>query len=116
MLEKKFEGVGDELPELEWDVKSYFALAGALHDAAVTAWGVKGWYDYIRPISAIRYMADLGQSSGANLPNYHPAGLPLIQDYVEMIEEGDPLAGVNNQHVGKIKLYTWRGHDYISNP
>lgn len=116
MLEKKFEGVGDELPELEWDVKSYFALAGALHDAAVTAWGVKGWYDYIRPISAIRYMADLGQSSGASLPNYHPAGLPLIQDYVEMIEEGDPLAGVNNQHVGKIKLYTWRGHDYISNP
>lgn len=116
MLVKKFEGVGDELSDLEWDVKSYFALAGAVHDAAVAAWGVKGWYDFIRPISAIRYMAELGQSSGASLPNYHPAGLPLIQNYVEMVEEGDALAGPNNENVGKIKLYTWRGHDYITDP
>ena len=42
-----------------------------MHDAAISAWSVKGWYDYIRPISAIRYMADeQGQSSDPNLPNY----------------------------------------------
>lgn len=116
LLEKRFEGSGPTLSDLEWDVKSYFALAGAIHDAAVTAWGVKGWYDYIRPVSAIRYMADLGQSSGASLPNYHPAGLPLIQGYVEMVEVGDPLTGVNDENVGKIKLYSWRGHDYINDP
>ena len=32
---------GPELDALEWDVKLYFALNGAVHDAAVAAWGVK---------------------------------------------------------------------------
>jgi hypothetical protein len=116
LLEKRFGGVGDVLPDLEWDVKSYFALAGAVHDAAVTAWGVKGWYDYIRPISAIRYMADLGQSTDPDFLSYHPAGLPLVPNYVEVVKIGDPLAGANNEHVGKIKVYAWKGHDYINDP
>ena len=30
------------LDRLEWDVKLYLALNGAVHDAAVAAWGVKG--------------------------------------------------------------------------
>lgn len=115
LAEKRFGGEGPILSDLEWDVKSYFALGGAVHDAAVTAWGVKGWYDYIRPISAIRYMASLGQSSAPNYLSYHPGGLPLVQNYVEVVKPGDPLAGNNNQHVGKIKLYTWKGHDYINN-
>ena len=113
--EKKFMGMGDVLPDLEWDVKSYFALAGAVHDAAVSAWGVKGYYDFIRPISVIRYMAELGQSTSQVLPHYHPAGMRLIENVVELIKVGDPLAGNNNQHVGKIKLNVWRGPDYIAN-
>ena len=28
------------------------ALGGAMHDSAIAAWGCKGWYDYLRPISA----------------------------------------------------------------
>lgn len=116
LFEKRYEGTGPILSDLEWDVKAYFTLAGAVHDAAVTAWGVKAWYDYVRPISAIRYMADLGQSAGASLPNYHPAGLPLIQNYFEQVQEGDSLAGENNENVGKIKIRAWRGHDYVTNP
>ena len=61
LLQRRFAGTGPELGLLEWDVKSYFVLGGAMHDAAVTAWGIKGWYDYIRPISALRAMADLGR-------------------------------------------------------
>ena len=68
---KKFEGEGTTLSALEWDVKSYFILGGAMHDSAISAWGIKGWYDYIRPISAIRYMAEKGQSSDLNAPNFH---------------------------------------------
>lgn len=116
MLEKRFEGMGDVLPDLEWDVKSYFALAGAVHDAAVSSWGVKGWYDFIRPISAIRYMADHGQSSDPNRPSFDPIGLELIEGKVELVKAGDPLAGTNNENVGKIKLYAWKGHDGIVNP
>ena len=113
MLEKRFKGEGDTLEDLEWDIKSYFALGGAMHDAAITAWGVKGWYDYIRPISAIRYMASNGQSTDPDLPNYHIEGIPLVDGYIELIETGDPLAGANDENVGKIKLYAWRGHGYI---
>ncbi len=113
MAEKKFKGTGESLPNLEWDVKAYFTLGGAMHDAAISAWSVKGYYDYVRPISAIRYMADKGQSSDPDLPNYHPQGMPLIEGLVESVEAGDPLAGADGQHVGKIKLYTWRGPEYI---
>jgi hypothetical protein len=55
--------VGDSLGEersiadrLEWDVKLYFALNGAVHDAAIAAWGAKRHYDSARPISMIRYL------------------------------------------------------------
>jgi hypothetical protein len=115
LLVKKLNGVGAVLDPLEWDVKAYFILGGAMHDAAISAWGIKGWYDYIRPISAIRYMADQGQSTDATLPNYHVNGIPLRSGYIEVVQLGDPLAGTDNQNVGKIKLYTWRGHDYIEN-
>ncbi len=116
LLEKRFNGVGEVLNALEWDVKSYFILGGGLHDAAISAWSIKGWYDYIRPISAIRYMAELGQSTDTTLSNYHIGGVQLIDNYIEVVATGDPLAGNNNENVGEIKLYTWRGHDYISDP
>ncbi len=115
-LKKKYKGMGETLSDLEWDVKSYFILGGAMHDVAVSAWGIKGYYDYVRPISAIRYMADQGQSSDPNDIKYHPHGIPLIPDYVELVREGDPLAGAFNENVGKIKLYTWRGPDFIVDP
>src|SRR5690606_17141365 len=97
-LEKRLQGTGDILDALEWDVKSYFILGGAMHDAAISAWSVKGWYDYIRPISAIRYMADLGQSSDDQLASYHPQGIKLEPGFVELVESGDPLAGGFDQN------------------
>lgn len=112
---KRVEGKGEVVENLEWDVKSYFALGGAMHDAAISAWGIKGWYDYIRPISAIRYMAGLGQGSNPELGHFHPSGIPLIKDFIELVEEQDELAGEGDANVGKIKLYAWKGHDYIKN-
>jgi hypothetical protein len=113
---KKFNGKGDVLAPLEWDVKAYFILGGAVHDAAVTAWGIKGWADSVRPISAIRYMCELGQSTDPSIPNYHIGGIQLDPGFVELIKEGDPLSGINNANVGKIKLKAWIGHDAIQNP
>ena len=116
LLEKKLSGAGPILGDLEWDVKSYFILGGAMHDAAIAAWGIKGWYDYIRPVSAIRYMAERGQSSNPSLPHYDLAGIPLVPGFIELVTAEDPLVGVSNQHLNKIKLYTWRGHQFINNP
>lgn len=116
LVTKKFKGKGEVLSDLEWDVKSYFILGGGMHDAAISAWGIKGWYDYIRPICAIRFMADKGQSSDPNEMSYHEDGIPLTPGLIEVVKDGDALAGSNNVFVGKIKVLAWKGPDFITDP
>ncbi len=116
LLRRRIGGQGAELGPLEWDVKGYFALGGAMHDVAISAWGIKGWYDSIRPVSAIRAMAERGQSSDPNAPSFHVDGIPLVPGYIELVSAGDPLAGPANESVGKVKLYAWRGPSYVANP
>ncbi|MEP1448001.1 MAG: vanadium-dependent haloperoxidase [Paraglaciecola sp.] len=115
LLEKRWAGEGDILGALEWDIKTYFAMGGTMHDAAVAAWGIKGRYDYIRPVSAIRAMAE-GQSSDPSLSSYSINGIPLVENYIELVTETDPLAIENTNNIGKIKLYTWKGPEYINDP
>ncbi|MFT5310680.1 MAG: hypothetical protein ACI8VL_001588 [Bacteroidia bacterium] len=110
---KKWRGEGDELTQLEWDVKAHLTMTGALHDAAISSWGAKGWYDYVRPISAIRLMAEKGQCSDTTLSNYHPAGLPIVEGKLEVVAEGDPLAVDKEENVGKMKMLSWRGPDFV---
>jgi hypothetical protein len=57
-LTRRIGGRGPEVDRLEWDVKLYLALNGAVHDAAVAAWGLKGHYDSVRPISMVRYLGE----------------------------------------------------------
>lgn len=116
LFQKRFRGAGPVLDDLEWDVKSYFALGGAVHDAAISAWGIKGWYDYVRPLSALRWMADQGQSSDSTLPHYSPKGIPLIPGYIELVLPGDPLQGIDGVDAWKIKIMAWRAHSYIPDP
>ena len=113
LLERRMRGAGGELGQLEWDVKGYFALGGAMHDAAIAAWGLKGWYDYIRPISALRAMAERGQSSDPEQPSYHVDGIPLRDGRIELVGAGDPLVGADGEHEGKIKVFAWRGPDHV---
>lgn len=117
-LERRWRGNGEELPLLDWDVLSYFTMGGAMHDAAISAWSNKGWYDYVRPVSAIRWMADRGQSSDPEQPNYDGAGLPLIPGKIELITSADSeeLRGSQNEHLYEVKVMAWRGPDYISVP
>lgn len=116
LFQKRWRGTGPVMDDLEWDVKSYFALGGAVHDAAISAWGIKGWYDYVRPISAIRWMAGHGQCSDTALPHYSRAGIPLVPGHIELVQEGDSLAGPGGKNIGKIKLWAWRGPDSTKNP
>jgi hypothetical protein len=97
---------------LRWDVELYFALNGALHDAAIEAWGVKRAYQSVRPISMIRYLAGQGQSSDPKLPSYDPEGLPLIPGLIELITKESSAPGQRHaalaDHVGEIAIRTWR--------
>ena len=77
----------------------YLALNGAVHDAAIAAWGVKGDYDSVRPISMIRYMGGLGQSSDPNGPSYHADGLPLVPGLIEVITRRVSAPGERHAHL-----------------
>jgi hypothetical protein len=98
---------------LQWDVKLYLALNGAVHDAAIAAWGLKRAYQSVRPISMIRYLADHGQSSDPSGPSYDVNGLPLIPGLIEVITNGSSAPGQRHaalaDHVGEIAIRTWRG-------
>ena len=106
-------GGGPPVDRLEWDVKAYLALNGAVHDAAIAAWGLKGHYDSIRPISMIRYLGSLGQSSDPQAPAYDPDGLPLVDDLVEVITDGTTASGERHEdlagHEGEIAVRAWAG-------
>jgi hypothetical protein len=112
-FERRLAGEGPELDPLEWDVKTYFALNGATHDAAIAAWGLKSYHDSVRPISMIRYMGGLGQSSDPAGPSYDPDGLPLEAGLVEVITAESAAPGEQHEdladHVGEIAVYAWRG-------
>lgn len=113
-FEFRIEGQGPRLDRLEWDVKMYLAINGAVHDAAIAAWGAKGFYDSVRPISMIRYMGGLGQSSDPDGPSYDPDGLPLVPGLVEPITEASTAAGKRHEalagHEGEIAIYAWAGN------
>lgn len=93
-------GAGAAVDRLEWDVKLYLTLNGALHDAAVAAWGTKRHYDYTRPISMIRYLGGRGE-------------LPHIDGLIETITADSARPGERHTHladfVGEVAIYAWRG-------
>ncbi|MEM0927177.1 MAG: vanadium-dependent haloperoxidase, partial [Planctomycetota bacterium] len=112
-FEARIKGDGPILDPLEWDVKMYFAINGAVHDAAIAAWGCKREYDYVRPISSIRQLCLYGQSSDTTQAMYHPLGITLEEGLVEVISADDIDVGEKHHHlaphVGKIAIYCWGG-------
>ncbi|HSJ71666.1 MAG TPA: vanadium-dependent haloperoxidase [Acidimicrobiia bacterium] len=111
--ELRIAGEGDPVDRLEWDVKMYLALNGANHDAAIAAWGLKGYYDSARPISMIRWMGGLGQSSDPDGPAYHPDGLPLADGIVEVVTALTSTIGGRHEHLegheGEVAVFAYRG-------
>jgi hypothetical protein len=41
---------------VDLDVKMFFALTNAIFDAGICCWDSKRWFDYVRPITALRYL------------------------------------------------------------
>jgi hypothetical protein len=113
-FEHRIGGDGPTVDRLEWDVKLYLALNGAVHDAAVAAWGVKAFYDSVRPISMIRYMGSHGQSSDPNRPSYDPDGLPVVPGLIEVVTSASSAPGHRHEnladHVGQVAVRAWRGN------
>lgn len=108
---KRIGGVGSVVDDLEWDVKVYFALNAAVHDAACAAWSLKRYYDGGRPIEYIRYMGGLGQSTDPLQPSYNANGLPLVSNVVELVTPTTAAPGGRHDGlpIGKVVVYVWGG-------
>ncbi len=74
---------------LDDDAKMFFALTNAIHDAAIACWEAKRYYDYCRPVTAIRAMYNgqtiqgwkgaglgVGPMDGANWKPFQPDYFP----------------------------------------
>ena len=117
---------GPVVEALEWDVKSYFALGGGMHDAAIAAWSVKG---LVRLRSA-RYPRFAGwrRTGSGRTPisrGFHPQGLELVPGVggdAHRGVHGAPAGGTRTSwgedgvNLGKIAARCWRGPDYIFDP
>ena len=112
-FERKLLGTGAPLGPLSWDVHMYLALNGALHDAAITAWDVKFRTQCSRPITLIRWMAQLGQSSEPGASDYNAKALPLVPGLIERITGDTAALGGRHAHlahfIGQIAIRSWRG-------
>lgn len=113
MFVRKWRGVGAVMSPLEWDVRAYLALNGAVHDAAIAAWEVKRVYLCSRPITQIRTSGALGQSSDASLPSYNAKGLPLVPGLIELVTAETAAPGGRHEGfqnaIGQVVLHTWKG-------
>ncbi len=110
-FEKRLGGIGPVLDDLEWDVKVYFVVNAAVHEGACAAWSLKRYYDGWRPITAVRYMGGLGQSTQPAGPSYNPNGLPLVPDLIELVTTNTAAPGGRHQGlpVNGVAILAWPG-------
>jgi len=106
-------GKGAPLDPLAWDVHAYLALNGAVHDAAIAAWGSKRRSLSSRPICWIRWMGAKGQSSDPKGPAYDPMGLPLVPGLIEVVTKESSAPGQRHErlafYVGQVAVRGWLG-------
>jgi membrane-associated phospholipid phosphatase len=113
LFERKLWGEGPDLDPLEYDVKAYLTLGGTMHDAAITAWSIKGKYDYVRPITAIRWLSFLGQATDPTHRSYDVRGLRLDPGYIELVNSATEV--VNSTALLNVKALSWVGNDAVLN-
>lgn len=108
---KRIGGTGPVVDDLEWDVKVYFTLNAALHDAACAAWSLKRYYDGGRPIEWIRYMGQRGENTDTNSFSYSTNGLPLVPGLIELVTSATAAPGGRHQGLppGLVAIYAWPG-------
>jgi hypothetical protein len=121
MTSRRIGGRGPQLDQLEWDVKAYLLLGGAMHDAAVAAWSAKGAYDGTRPINSIRYMTNRGQDTNPGYGSFSVSGIDLVPDRIELVTAATAAPGGKHENlgtgqIGQIAVRAWRGPSVISNP
>ena len=117
LFSRRLGGAGAELDALEFDVKAYLALGGAMHDTAISIWSAKGWYDQSRPVTALRWACMNGQSSDPAGPSFHPDGIALVPGRIEVVTAASSAPGQRhaalNASIGQIALLAYGGPAFV---
>lgn len=101
--------MGKELDREEHELKLYLTLNGALHDAAVVAWGIKGHYQGNRPVVVIRKLSDMAEKDSVfanKLVAMSPEHLKMVT-YKKSILQKDGSEKLVK--VTKLAVKSWRG-------
>jgi hypothetical protein len=120
-------GVGAPIDRQEFEVRSYLLLNGGFHDAGVAVWGIKRKYDSSRPVTALRFLTSIGQSTNKSAANYHRGAIPLIEGLSRNLQPEDicvgqcgnysideigylegPFKYLGFDNIGKTIIRTWR--------
>ncbi len=107
----KWKGVGSVLEREEYELKMYLTLNGALHDAAVVAWGIKGHYQGNRPVTVIRKLADMAEkdpSFAKRLVAYSPNLKMVTYRKTDLLADGTEV----EKEYRKLAVRSWRGPSY----
>lgn len=76
---------------LDQDVKMFFAMTNAVFDASIASWDAKRYFDYVRPVTAIRFLYKgqtveswEGSVDGADWKPYQAANIvtPPFAEYI----------------------------------
>jgi hypothetical protein len=78
-------GGGERLERQQYEIFAYLALNAAMFDSSIAAWSIKRHYDSVRPVTAIRFLATLGQSSDPARAGYHPGGIALLPQVTHVL-------------------------------
>jgi hypothetical protein len=107
-------GQGPTLDQDDFERRLYLTLNGALHDAAVVAWGIKGAYQGNRPVMVIRKLAAMAEAD----PNFAQELVRMAPDHLKMVSYNKVIKkpGQVDQVVPVTKLAVkswmgpWNGH------
>ncbi len=101
-------GQGEALDDQEYTLKTYLTLNGALHDAAIAAWGLKGYYQGNRPVTVLRKFAAMAENDPAFAKK-----LESLSPNVKMVAYTTKIKDLNGKTQtitkNKLAIKAWRG-------
>ncbi len=107
----RWQGQGADLPREQFEMMLYVSLNGALYDAGIVAWGLKGHYQGGRPITVFRKlakMAEVDSEFGRKLERLSPFLKMVTYDEVTTTYRDGVENEIKTQKT-KLAAYGWRG-------
>ena len=80
-----------------------------MHDVAISVWGIKGWYDYIRPNLLLDTFQKMVKVLITLLKILMKMDFQFLDGYIEVIQPEDPLAGDSDEKCWKNKIIYLEG-------